>query len=259
MKQLLPIVSLVLLSFAAACGGGSDEQTEAKTSVGRGTAAGLTVELFSDGKLATGMEPIFIAVTSGAGEPVTDAAVDLSAKMAMDDMEHGAPVVGTPAIGDGGQYACDVVFPMASSAMASWTATVGVARPGAARAEVTVGPLAVEDSGRAAAFMDGETRYVASLNFTADPKVGLNPVVVTLHASQDMMMTFAAVTDASLSMDPQMPAMGHGAPDSVQPKATTLGRYDGQLSFTMTGTWETTVTVSRGGKVVGTPRFTTTF
>ena len=163
MKQLLQIGSFVLLSLVAACGGGSDEQTEAKTSVGKATAAGLTVELFSDAKLATGMVPLFVAVTSEASEAVTDAAVDLVPVMTMEDMKHGAPVIGTPALGDDEHYACDVVFPMASGAMATWSATVGVTRPGAAKAEVTVGPLAVEDSGRAATFMDGERRYVASL------------------------------------------------------------------------------------------------
>lgn len=259
MKQLLQIGSFVLLSLVAACGGETGAQTPALTSVGKATASGLTVELFSEGKLATGMVPLHLAVTSDAGEAVKDAVVELAPVMAMADMEHGAPVLGAPALGDDGRYGCDVVFPMASSAMATWSALVGVTRPGAAKAEVTVGPLAVEEEGRAAAFMDGETHYVASLNFAADPKVGLNPVVLTLHASQDMMMTFDAVTDASLSMDPQMPSMGHGAPDSVQPTATTLGRYQGQLSLTMTGTWETTVTVTRGGKVVGAPKFTTTF
>jgi hypothetical protein len=56
-----------------------------------------------------------------------------------------------------------------------------------------------------------------------------------------------------------MPSMGHGSPGSVDPAHTALGRYAGQLSFSMPGDWETTLTVSRGGAVLGAPKFATRF
>lgn len=90
------------------------------------------------------------------------------------------------------------------------------------------------------------------------PKIGLNPIVFTLHKMQDM-MTFVPVDDATLVFDPEMPSMGHGSSGSVNPTATSLGRYEGQLSFSMAGTWDTTVTVSQAGVTLGTPMFTTTF
>ena len=48
--------------------------------------------------------------------------------------------------------------------------------------------------------------------------IGLNPVVVTLHESTDMGMTFTPVNDAAIALDPQMPSMGHGSPGSVNPR-----------------------------------------
>jgi hypothetical protein len=62
-----------------------------------------------------------------------------------------------------------------------------------------------------------------------------------------------------MHLEPWMPSMGHGSPGSVDPAHTTLGRYAGQLSFSMPGEWETTVTISRGATTVGAPRFATEF
>jgi hypothetical protein len=92
----------------------------------------------------------------------------------------------------------------------------------------------------------------------ASPKIGLNPIVFTLHQMQDM-MTFVPVNDATLALDPEMPSMGHGSPGSISPILTAPGRYEGSLSFSMAGPWETTVTVTEAAAVLGAPVFTTTF
>jgi hypothetical protein len=73
------------------------------------------------------------------------------------------------------------------------------------------------------------------------------------------MMTFPPVDDAQMALDPEMPSMGHGSPGSSDPILTTTGRYEGQLSFSMAGEWETTVTISRVSVTVGMPVFTTNF
>jgi hypothetical protein len=122
----------------------------------------------------------------------------------------------------------------------------------------------VTDSGRAKVFSYTDpgtavvTKFVSSLNFTDSPKVGLNPIVFTLHRMQDMMI-FSPVDDATPVLDPEMPSMGHGSPGSIDPASISAGRYQGSLSFSMAGTWETTVTVNDLGVVLGAPVFTTTF
>jgi hypothetical protein len=75
---------------------------------------------------------------------------------------------------------------------------------------------------------------------------------------QDM-MTFVPVEGASLVLDPQMPSMGHGSPGNVNPTATVPGVYEGKLSFSMPGDWETTITATIGGVAIGAPKFATTF
>jgi len=236
-----------------------------KTSVATAQAGELAVTLLTDTRLETGMTPVYVKVETAAGQPVTNATVAFTPMRAMSTgMSHTAPVIGPPALDDQGLYRCDVVFQMATGAMGSWSASVSVARPGAATATAEFPSLTVADSGRAKPFTytdpvtSSTTKYVASLNFDAAPKVGLNRVKVTLHRMQDA-MTFVAVNDATIVLDPEMPSMGHGSPGSVNPTLASPGLYDGQLSFSMPGDWETTVTLSSGGVTLGAPKFTTSF
>ncbi len=255
---------------AAACISEEEKDAAPKTSLGSVTQGDLTVELLTDTRLETGMTPVYVKVTKGTGQPVTDATVAFVPLMTMTTdmgtMSHGAPVIGPPALGADGLYHCDVVFQMPTTASGSWSATVGVTSPApAAETSFTFPSLTVTESGRAARFSYTDlvtsevTKYVMSLNFEAAPEVGLNPIAVTLHGTQDDGMTFAPVDDAAFALDPQMPSMGHGSSGSVNPTIVSPGVYQGRLSFSMEGDWVTTVTVSRGGVILAMAAFATTF
>lgn len=264
-------LSLAVAALAG-CVSEKKDTTAPKTSLGVATQGDLTVELLTDTKLETGMAPIYLRVTKGTGQRVADATVTFMPLMTMTTdmgtMSHSAPVIGPPALDADGLYHCDVVFQMPTTASGSWSATVGVIPPApAVEASFSFPSLAVTDSGRAARFSYTDpgtsevTKYVMSLNFEASPVVGLNPIVVTLHGTQDNGMTFAPVEDAAFALDPQMPSMGHGSSGSVDPTIVSPGVYQGQLSFSMAGDWVTTVTVSRAGVIIATPSptFATTF
>jgi hypothetical protein len=257
-----------ILLFAA-CGGISKAPSApvpvSKTSIATTTAGDLTVELLTDTQLETGMTPVYLKLTTSAGLSVTDAAVTFMPMMSMaSGMSHTCPVMGMPTLGSDGLYRVDVVFLMASSDVDIWSATVDITRPGADAVQASIPSLSVTDSGRLKTFTytdpvtSAATKYITSLNFVNPPKIGLNPIVFTIQIRQDM-MTFPSVDDAQLALDPEMPAMGHGSPGSVVPTLTAPGRYEGQLSFSMAGEWQTTVTVNRAGGTVGAPVFATSF
>lgn len=266
-------LSLAAVALAVAgCVSEKEDTTAPKTSLGVVTQGDLTVELLTDTRLETGMTPIYVKVTKGTGQAVTDAAVSFMPLMTMTTqtgtMSHSAPVIGPPELAAGGLYHCDVVFQMPTTTSGSWSAAVGVTLPApAAEVSFDFPSLTVTDSGRAARFSYADpvtsavTKYVMSLNFEAAPAVGLNPIVVTLHGTQDDGMTFAPVDDAAFALDPQMPSMGHGSTGSVDPTLASPGVYRGRLSFSMAGDWVTTVAVSRGGVAIATPSptFATTF
>jgi hypothetical protein len=259
---------IISLSLAlAACGSqnDADEPATQMTSVATAQAGDLSVELLTTTQLETGRTPVYVRVKTAAGQLVTDATISVTPMMSMmGGMNHSAPVIGAPGYASDGTYRCDVVFQMASGSMGTWSAKVQVARPGAAAVEATFANLTVTETGRAKTFTYTDpstsaiTKYVMSLGFKSAPFVGLNPVVVTLHRMQDM-MTFVPVEGASLVLDPQMPSMGHGSPGNVNPTATAPGVYEGKLSFSMPGDWETTITATSAGVAIGAPKFATTF
>jgi YtkA-like protein len=250
-----------------------------QTSVASVTQDGLTVELFTDTQLETGLTPVWVSVKNAAGQPVTGATVALMPMMHMDAtattpaVEHSAPTFGcAPMAAEGdGFHHCDVVFQMMTMS-GTWRADLTI---NAGAAPVTVSfPIVVAACasatpgfvGCAAAFsypstapVAEQTKYVASLNFLAPIKVGLNPVALTLHTRSTDMMSFPPVEGAVITLDPQMPSMGHGSPGSVNPTMTSPGLYEGQLSFSMDGDWVTTVTVAVNGAQIGTLTFKTTF
>ncbi len=257
-------IGLVLLAGLGACDSAATEPSTL-ASVVSASGAGLGVEMLTDDRVETGLTPIYLEVTTDAGQPVTDATVTFVPLMTMTgSMSHSAPVLGVPTLDDDGRYRVDVVFQMPTSDMGSWRATATVARPGAAPAEVTFPTFPVADSGRSKVFTwtdpatAEERKYIASLNFVEAPRIGLNPVIFTLHWKESA-MSFVPVEDATIHLDPQMPSMGHGSPGSVDPTPTSSGRYAGQLSFSMTGEWETTATITRGGNVLGAPVFVAEF
>lgn len=248
----------------AACGGATEPEAP-KASLATAQAGGLSVELLANVRLETGLQPVWVKVTDAAKAPVDDATVGFVPTMSMTGgAAHGAPVLGPAAALGGGLYRVDAVFQMASSAMGAWSAKVQLQRPGAAAATADFPALTVAETGRAKTFSRTDpvtaatAKFVVSLNFKSAPKVGLNPIVVTVHEMKDM-MTFAPRAGLVLAVDPQMPSMGHGAAGSVNPTQVAAGRYEGLLSFSMPGDWETTVAISDAAGALGAVKVATTF
>lgn len=266
MKSISMYLTTLGFALLIACSSSKNTPgTSNKVPVAEAKAGATTVELLTDGSLETGLTPIYLKLTDASGSAVTDATVMFMPLMTMSSgMQHSCPVIGDPALGADGLYQTAAVFQMASSDMDVWSATVSLNGSDAAADSATFENLSVADSGRAQVFSytDPSTstvrNFVSSFNITASPTVGLNPVVFTLHEKIDM-MTFTPIDDATVALDPQMPSMGHGSPGSVNPTPTSLGRYEGKVSFSMTGTWATTVTIGENGVTLGTPVFTTTF
>ena len=259
------LLYMALAASTAGCGSGATKAPAVnKTSLGQATVDGLSIELFTDKQLQTGLSPLYFKLTDSGQGAITDAVLTVTPQMTMSGgMQHGAPVLGTPSLDSNGLYQVDVVFQMASSATDTWSVTLGIVRDGNTAVQAQFDALNVVESGRAKVFTyapsdEPTTRYVASFNLADAAKVGLNPVIFTLHQMQKMML-FVPLDDATLALDPEMPEMGHGAPGSVNPTLNSSGRYSGQVAFSMAGTWETTVTVSQAGQTLGTPKFTTTF
>src|SRR5690606_23621304 len=80
---------------------------------------------------------------------------------------------------------------------------------------------------------DGKS-YTLSLVQPSTPKIGLNDLELLISRRVDM-DTFPAEEGLTVEFEPEMPSMGHGSPNNINPIGTGKGRYQGKVNFTMTG------------------------
>jgi hypothetical protein len=214
--------------------------------------------LLASSSLMVGLNALALEVKTSAGAPVTDATLEFRPRFTAAGGSRRCPVIGPAAAGADGRHAFHAVFQEPSGA-GTWTAEVAVTR-GGTTTTVPLSTLTVaKGKDLARTFASGASEYVLAIEFLAAPEVGLNPVAVTLHETQDQGMTFAPVADATFTLDPQMPSMGHGSPGSVDPTPVSPGWYEGKVSFSMTGPWIVTVDASRSGASIGSPAFDVAF
>src|SRR5690606_20319250 len=88
-------------------------------------------------------------------------------------------------------------------------------------------------------------KLVISYLLPQNPKVGVNDMEITIH-ERITGMNFIPVNDYTVLMDPQMPSMGHGSPNNVNPESIGNGHYKGKVNFTMTGMWRINLDIFDG-------------
>lgn len=88
-------------------------------------------------------------------------------------------------------------------------------------------------------------------------EVGSNDLELTVH-KRESMMSWPAVEDLTIEIEPEMPAMGHGSPNNEHPVHDAQGHYMGTVNFTMTGEWVINVTIKKDGQILGETAFEVT-
>jgi hypothetical protein len=68
------------------------------------------------------------------------------------------------------------------------------------------------------------------------PQIGINDFEVVAYERQSM-MSWPALEMLNIEIDPEMPTMGHGSPNNVNPIDMGEGHYLGKVNFTMSGFW----------------------
>lgn len=63
-------------------------------------------------------------------------------------------------------------------------------------------------------------------------------------------MNFPPVSDLTVEITPEMPSMGHGSPNNVNPVYIENGHYKGKVNFTMTGDWRIHLTLKKGDRLI---------
>jgi len=215
---------------------------------------GIKVNLYSTDSLYSRYTNFFVEVRDSASNTVIeDAHIELMPMMDMTTMMHSAPFE-NPSSTDAvnGLFPCAVVFQMPGDM--GWSLNIHVhEHVNGGEGEVTF-PLMVKnpDPTRTRVVTplnDAMSRLVISYVQPLDPKVGINDFEITLH-SRESMMSWPGIENYTVEIEPEMPSMGHGSPNNVNPTDAGNGHYNGQVNFTMTGLWRINLNIMDGSTVV---------
>ncbi|SMD01712.1 FixH family protein [Pedobacter nyackensis] len=204
------------------------------------------VELWAEKDLTTGHNQLFVTLyDSVSNQPITKALVKILPVM---DMEMNGMYMShsTPCLQPESSEVENTLFPFAvvftmpgNTDQSKWSFDVTIKRDGqnkigTAKLAVAVGASSPERV-KMLTTTQGE-KLVVSYYFPNPPKIGINDLEVIIYRQQDK-MSFLSVDNFLLVMRPEMPAMGHGSPNNINPVHTKNGYYKGKVNFTMTGDW----------------------
>jgi len=174
-------------------------------------------------------------------------------------MQHACPIENPDEAAINGVFPGALAFVMPTSTDGSWKLGVAIHnhkndKEGQASFDITVdNPTPSVLSVFTASTADA-TKLVLSLVQPLAPKVGMNDIEFTLH-SKASMMEWPAETGYTIEITPEMPSMGHGSPNNVNPVHVANGHYKGKVNFTMTGEWKVNIVLKKNGVPVKSDAF----
>ena len=265
MKRILLIAAII--TFFTACEKDTPaEITDPKASLIKiseayATGSATKVELWSKSELSTGYQNLFIALyDSASGKPVNRSAIQIIPMMEMNmngtKYSHSAPSENPVSLdSDNSLFQCAAVFTMPSTdESGKWKMTVMVKNEGQTKSGKADMPIQVKQSQpervKSITTVNGSKIIIAYVS-PSSPKVGVNDFEIAIFNKQDM-MTFPAENNYSISMTPEMPSMGHGSPNNINPTLTKNGHYKGKVNFTMTGDWRVNLELNKNGETTKT-------
>ena len=236
--------------------------TEGLTKQAEGYAAGAATKVVVYTKETTiyaGYQKLYIALyDSASGNFVEDAHVKLTPNMDMGMMQHTAPFENPEStLAVNKLFPCSVSFVMASMG-GSWTVKVHVHNHSSGKGGDVVLPFTVAEPAKPriksfTAAHDGG-QYFVSLIQPAVPKVGINDMEIAIYKKVSM-TSWPADSSLSVVLTPEMPTMGHGSPNNVNPVHIGNGHYKGKVNFTMTGLWKLNMDYMAGTAVADTTQY----
>lgn len=209
----------------------------------------IKAEVFNgSGTLSVGFNKIFIRLTDKQGNYIKQSSISLLPMMTMNmhgnTHQHSCPVSGiTKVEGKETLYEGYIVFIMPSGDSENfWELTFTCNLDGQTYKisdKINVLPSETEFSKKfsSATGSDGK-KYFLALVEPAQPKIGVNDIVVALFQRDDS-GNFPIVDNYKMMVDPRMPGMGnHSAPGNKDLEQLSDGLYHGKVGFSMSGYWK---------------------
>ncbi|HRO46368.1 hypothetical protein [Agriterribacter sp.] len=205
-----------------------------KTRLSETTNSNTTITLWSDNEgLLTGYNKLYVSLKNNQGDEIKNATVAYTSMMDMISMKHSSPAE-QPVYNDELKlYEGAVVFTMPTSEMGTWQLDVTV-NGATVSFPLTIGTAPQK---QLATFVGTDkNKYVLAIIPPLKWQVGLNDLDILINR-QASMTDFPADDGFTVELTPEMPSMGHGSPNNINPVSTGSGHYKGKVNYTMTGDW----------------------
>ena len=219
---------------------------------------GMLVNIYAKDSLKSQYTKLWVEVKDIATDKVIpNAKVEIYPLMDMGTMVHAAPFENPVSEqATNGKFEGAVVFTMPGAM--GWSLEVYVYDHAMDREGTATVPISVSQPVPSRTVvvtpLDNGNKLVISYLLPTNPKVGVNDFEMTIH-ERITGMNFQPVENYAVTINPDMPSMGHGSPNNVNPVHTSKGHYKGKVNFTMTGMWRIELGIYDGT----TPKDTTSY
>lgn len=227
-----------------------------KLKEGYAVGASAKVEIWAKKDFFTGYNKLTVVLYDSVNstELIPSAQISFLPLMTMTTGNHACPVENPTEQAIGDVYPGVVIFQMPTVTDGTWQLKVQVHnnknnKDGLAIFDVTVSDPASPLVKPFYTLMPDSTKIILALVEPETPKVGINNIEFTIHRKASM-MDFPADDSYSIEIDPQMPSMGHGSPNNVNPVNIGNGHYTGSVNFIMTGWWRVYIVIKKDTNIV---------
>lgn len=231
-----------------------------KLKEGYALGASAKVEIWGKKNFFVGYNNLAVVVYDSLNpkEKITDAHIQFLPLMTMGmgamAIQHACPVENPD------ETAIDDIFPgalafiMPTTTSGTWKLGVAVHnhkndKDGVANFDISVDNPTTSALSVFTALAPDNNKLVLSILEPSKPKVGINDIEFTLHRKVSM-MDWPADDSYTIEITPEMPSMGHGSPNNINPVSSGNGHYKGKVNFTMTGEWKINVLVKKDGNTI---------
>ncbi len=216
--------------------------------------------IYSVKPFETGYNEIYVTLFDSIdGTKLSNGHFDIMPLMNMGSMLHSCPVENTEdTVTTNGYFKTAVIFSMTGTS-SQWslnlmfhnhkngltgTGTIGVNVNASTPSRFKSTVLVLDSS---------KSVYISLVNLKK-PQVGINDFEITLHKKFST-MSYPDVNDYSVEIIPEMPSMGHGSPNNINPILTANGHYVGKVNFTMTGLWRINIKLYKSGTLISSDQY----
>jgi hypothetical protein len=265
MKRAILLIGGVIISalILNSCKKDSSDDPSTTTYLKFGEATSVnstfSVEMCSCDSLFVGYNNLYFKVINkSSGQLVKQATITLHPIMDMVTFTHACPVENPPETANADGYFNGVVL-FSMPGTNSWSVSANITAGGIKDSVfIPLSQVSGTTPARKIVVIDSLettpgtwkiTKYPMSLVMPASWQVGLNKFEFTIHKMASM-YSFPAVTDMTVEITPEMPSMGHGSPNNVNPVHVGNGHYSGTVNFTMTGDWRIHLKLTQNGRVI---------